>query len=81
MFSLQELPEINMSQPAFERHRCTDIVRATILYDDLADMYSGLELLEKLDKDMLQAQLLKDFSAVVSVHGKVVSFFSLSHFQ
>lgn len=29
-------------------HRCTDIVRATILYDDLTSMYDGLEVLEKL---------------------------------
>lgn len=38
-------------------------------------MYSGLELLEKLDQDILQEQLVWEFAGVVSVHSKVVSWF------
>lgn len=32
-------------------HRCTDIVRATILYHDIRSMYEGLKLLDKLHKE------------------------------
>ncbi|CAL1126481.1 unnamed protein product [Cladocopium goreaui] len=32
-------------------HRCTDIVRATILYHDIRSMYEGLKLLDQLHKE------------------------------